>query len=1192
MEQHGRGGMMQLEFSMTTPVDEANAQQRLASTPTISVFVSASAGSGKTKLLVDRLLRLMLPRKGRDGTLQPGTHPQKIQCLTYSKAAAAEMAIRLQHKLSEWVGYSEQELNQALSDLQIVPDEAMRKAARALFAQVLDLPGGMRIETNHAFCQSILQRFPLEASINPQFKIIEEGDNILAFKQAFDEKIHLASKHDIQLLSPMVSSQNFLEILQELQQNQRFLPDVFRLIEQGNFDVYLRELLQLSYASKIDYLHAVCQEWRDEKEFKSYFEQAVAANAKSLNKIGEFGLQWLAEPAAQRVALWDVLTNCFLTQKNEIKSIKGNKTDDPDIAAYFVNQGEYILEVIDQLNRYSVYEYTLALMRVFAPIWQRYQEIKRNQGALYYNDLIAYTLVLLDDPGSAWVLYKLDGGLDHILLDEVQDNSAEQWKIAADLSTEFFSGIGRDEDQSHPRTVFAVGDYKQSIYSFQGAKPQEFLYWHKIFKQTVMQADQLWEDPQLRVSFRSSQIILDFVDHVFDPKQGLAGLSGEDKDSQILSHRSAQLEAPGRVDIWPLTRIDALDQDGAMQLWQPLTKNQKYQSAELILADTLADWISQQIGKVPSYGGKPIQAGDILILIRKRSLFSKALIRALKSKNIPLANLVKTQLLDQLAVQDLLVLCEVLLLPQDDLALACVLKSPLGGVSEESLMALAVPRKNGQSLWGTLFIRHKEREDWSAVWKMLSSLFLRIDFVTPYALLVEILGEHQGRTRLLARLGGEAIEAIDELLSQALHYETLHTPSLQGFLYWLKQSERMIKNEAESTIDMVRIMTVHGAKGLQGRLVILPDTMNPAVKQGGFQSDKVLIWKKDLSRGMTVPLYIPQKQFDIAESQMDKDEKKLTAEAESNRLLYVALTRASEWLLICGWQKTVSEDKELPIGNWYKHSVAALRELNAYSRDFTKGWEGEHLWIEQKLAVATSFVKDNIINKVQNLTKLPDWMGQDNNWIATPLPSEKISTTHLAPSRPEGIELGDIPSFISPLQTKAKRDPLYRGRLVHQLLQYLPDCPSEQRAAIALQWLKPLESQFSTKEIQKLIEQVLNIITHPLLHSLFDQQSLVEQPLVGMVNGIVITGQIDRMRILSDQILLCDFKSGRKIPREAEDVPVIYLKQMAAYWSLLTMMHPKHQINPLIVWTDIAKIMILPKELLLNYIPSGKDRLS
>ncbi|MDI2113150.1 double-strand break repair helicase AddA [Commensalibacter nepenthis] len=1188
---------MQLELLMNTPVDEANAQQRLASTPTISVFVSASAGSGKTKLLVDRLLRLMLPRKARDGTLQPGTHPQKIQCLTYSKAAAAEMAIRLQRKLSEWVGYSEQELNQALLDLEIEPNEEMRKAARALFAQVLDLPGGMRIETNHAFCQSILQRFPLEASISPQFKIIEEGDNILAFKRAFDEKIHLASEQDIQILSPIVSSQNFLEILQELQQNQRFLPPVFQLIEEGSFSLYLRRLLQLACSSKEKYLQSVCQKWRDEAEFKTYLLRALEANSKRLRDIAEAVLKWLEYSTEQRIETWDFFTSCFLTQKMELKSIKGNKTDDDDIAPYLIEQGQYILEVIDQLNIYTVYEYTLALMNVFAPIWKRYQEIKRTQGALYYNDLIAYTLMLLDDPGSAWVLYKLDGGLDHILLDEVQDNSAEQWKIAADLSTEFFAGMGRDEDQPHPRTVFAVGDYKQSIYSFQGAKPQEFLSWQKIFKRTVLEADQLWEDPQLRVSFRSSQIILDFVDQVFAPQQELKGLSGNGSENQFPAHRSAKENAPGRIDLWPLTRIDALDKEADMELWQPLQQNQKHQSAERILAETLADWISQQIGKEPPYGGKSIQAGDVLILIRKRSVFSKALIRSLKSKNIPLANLVKTQLLDQLAVQDLLILCEVLLLPQDDLALACVLKSPLGGLSEDSLMELAAPRKNGQSLWGTLFIRHEERPDWTAVWKMLSNLFLRIDFVTPYALLVEILGEHRGRTKLLARLGGEAIEAIDELLSQALQYETLHTPSLQGFLYWLKQSERMIKNEAESSVDMVRIMTVHGAKGLQGRLVILPDTMNVASKQGGFQSDKVLIWKDDPALGLTVPLYIPQKQFDIAESQLDKEQKKQSDEAESNRLLYVALTRASEWLLICGWQKPTQEQKELeelPIGNWYKHSVIALRELHASSRDFSGGWEGEHLWIEQKVISSNkSVIQDkHVIKQTKQEATLPAWMGQDSGWVAKPLASEKIPTAHLAPSRPEGIEMGDVPSIISPLQTKAKRDPLYRGRLVHQLLQYLPDCPKEARADIALHWLTPLEKQFSFKEIHYLVKQVLRIIEHPELKFLFDIESLVEQPLVGTVNGVVVTGQIDRMRILPDQILLCDFKSGRKVPTQPEETPINYLKQMAAYWALLKLLYPKHQIKPLIVWTDVAQIMFLPEQLLMNYIPTVKDNLS
>ncbi|MDI2090970.1 double-strand break repair helicase AddA [Commensalibacter oyaizuii] len=1182
-----------------TPVDEANEQQRLAATPEISVFVSASAGSGKTKLLVDRLLRLMLPRLGKDGKIHPGTHPQRIQCLTYSKAAAAEMAIRLQRKLSEWVGYSDPELDEALQDLQISPDDTMRKAARALFAQVLDLPGGMRIETNHAFCQSILRRFPLEAEINPQFKVIEEGDNILIFKRAFDEKIDEASSSDVEFLSPAVSSQNFLEILQELQQFQRFLPPLFHLIDHQEFAPYLQKLLRLPCATKAEYLYMVCNEWRDEEQFRSCLNQAVSADSKTLKRLGETALTWLNYDTQQRCERWNDLVYCFLTQEKKLRSIKGTKTDNPEIADYLKSQGEYILEVLDHLNSYLVYDYTLALFRVFTPIWKRYQEIKRTQGALYYNDLIVSTLTLLDDPGAAWVLYKLDGGLDHILLDEVQDNSAEQWKIAADLSNEFFSGIGSDDHLPHPRTVFAVGDYKQSIYSFQGAKPQEFLFWHKDFRQKVLDAGQLWRDPQLRVSFRSSQVILDFVDQVFSPHQGLKGLTGNYDQSgniELITHRSAKTDAPGRVDIWPLVQVDSADTEEEMELWQPLKENQTYLSAELILADSLAEWIKNQIGKIPSYGGAPIVAGDILILIRKRSNFSKALIRSLKSKNIPLANLVRTQLLDQLAVQDLLILCEILLLPQDDLALACVLKSPLGGLDDESLMQLAAPRREGQSLWGALYLRHKERPEWLKVWKMLSSLFLRIDYVTPYALLVEILGEHHGRAKLLARLGGEAVEAIDELLSQALQYENLHTPSLQGFLYWLKQSERMIKNEAETNLDMVRIMTVHGAKGLQGRLVILPDTMNVASPRGGFQVKNILAWKEDLQQGLMVPLYVPRKQFDLVENASYREDRKQTEEEESNRLLYVALTRASEWLLICGWQKPSNHDKsidELPQGNWYKHSFYAIRQLNAQRQSFIGEWSGDHWWVEQGQPQVLQ--KEKVAEKENNINPVsfPQWMGRDKGWIARSLPSEdRSATAHLTPSRPDGVEFGELPSVVSPLQTKVEKDPLQRGKLVHQLLQYLPDCPHEKRYSIALRWLQQLQNNYSTAEIERLVQQVLRTMEHPDLQLLFDSKSLVEQPIVGQIHDVVITGQVDRMRILDNQIIFCDFKSGRRIPKSVEEVPITYLKQMAAYWALLRSLYPKHQIKPLIIWTDITKIMFLPEHLMIQYCPERKENLS
>lgn len=1080
----------------------------------------------------------------------------------------------------------------------------MIKAARALFAQVLDLPGGMRIETNHAFCQSILRRFPLEASIIPQFQIIEEEDNLLAFKRAFNEKIGEVSLEDIRILSPLVNSENFLELLQELQKQEPDLLPVVRQVEQGEFASRLQRFLKLPKMSKEDYFTDICENWFQEEALRECLERISKPKNKTVQKIQEYGMEWLHFSCEQRKSDWKNWQSCFLTKDGAVLKVLDINTEKKRTEAEEIlfsclyEQAVYIQKVCETLKNYQVYECTLALLNVFVPIWNYYQEIKRDQGVLHYGDLIHYTLQLLDDPGAAWILYKLDGGLDHILLDEVQDNSTEQWQIAAQLSTEFFSGMGSHEADKVIRTIFAVGDYKQSIYSFQGARPQEFAYWKADFQNKVQQAQQFWEDPQLQVSFRSSQLILDFVDTVFSRDMGLIGVWDGHEEQR---HRSAHVDKPGRVEIWPLVKETQKVEEEADNIWDPLRENQHYLTSYLILAEYLADWIKAQIGTVPPYGGDPIQAGDILILIRKRSVFSKALIRALKSRNVPLANLVKTQLLDQIAVKDLLALCEVLLLPQDDLNLACVLKSPLGGLTEESLMALAAPRGKGQSLWDTLYQRHAERADWHQVWIMLSYLFSRVDHVTPYALFMEILGEYKGRAKLLARLGEEVMEAIDELLSQALHYEASHLASLQGFLYWLKQSDRSIKNEAESGIDMVRIMTVHGAKGLQGRLVILPDTVNTNSKSGGFQADKTLIWQEDPVTGIKFPLYIPT-QSQIQASEDHKETRKQLEEEESNRLLYVALTRASEWLVIAGYDKVEKnegkkEDKkgkeEQPIKrNWYDCCSQALEKLPVQSCDFHGKWEGQHFFIDKTATVGQESKEQGKISISDEKTepfsmeKLPLWMGAEQEWTATTLKAESSSAVHFTPSRPDGVIYGETPSVLSPLQGQQNKNGFYRGRLIHELLQYLPAYPVEERKALAVQWIHQSCPELVHEEIDRMVEQVIQTIECPELKNLFDSESLVEQPITGIINGVVIAGQIDRMRILPDRILLCDFKSGRRVPRTVNTVPETYLKQMAAYWVLLKEIYPDRVIQVMIVWTDSLKIMDLPIELLKDFVPS------
>lgn len=1168
-----------------TPIKEANEQQRIASCPDRSSFVSASAGSGKTKLLVDRLLRLMLPYRTEDGKFYLGTSPDRIQCLTYTKAAATEMIIRLQQRLSDWVGRSDAQLEQALTELNVIADKETKKQARALFARVLDLPGGMRIETNHAFCQCLLQKFPKEAEISPRFKIIDEVENKLVFSQALEKGITKVFSHNIECLSTVIEKKNVLEILQQLQKNAHDVHCVFELMDKGIFEACLQKNLGLQYRDKKDYIRRFCQDICSNNALKECLKKASSAKGEKLQQLSLKCNGWINKNSfdqEKHIAEW---IKFFLTDTKKTRSIKGTKEDDSTIVDFLEKYAKDVENFHYKLNAYEIFDYTIALFHIVKPIWEYYHKVKKNDGVLNYEDLISCTLKLLENPGSAWILFKLDGGIDHILLDEVQDNSSEQWKIILELSSDFFSSISSNKDVI--RTIFAVGDFKQSIYSFQGAKPQEFLKARDNFRSKVQNAQQSWADPQLRVSFRSSQIILDFVDQVCWSEKKLPGLLLCENDQ--FKHLSAQTDAPGRVDIWPILKIDSSEVATKDNLWKPKRENKFNPNAEWILADTLAIWLKSNIGNAPPYGGKPLQAGDILILVRKRTSFSTALIRSLKKHNVPLANLVKTLLLDQLAVQDLLVLCEVLLLPQDDLSLACVLKSPLGGLEEESLMELAAPRNSGQSLWQTLSLRSEEREEWSNAWKMLSALFSRVDYVTPYGLLVEILGEHRGRTNLILRLGSEAIEAIDELLSKALQYESTKAPSLQGFLHWLKQSECSVKNESEANSGMVRLMTVHGAKGLQARLVILPDALNSFSERKEGQR---VLWKNDPDIKVKIPFYIPHRDFRIPEYYSCQAERNDLEKDESNRLLYVALTRASEWLLICGSQSSAKNNNNYS-HQWYTLTLQAIKELSSQSCVFTENyWVGKHFWIEKKIENEenqTEMVISDPKRTIESIC-LPKWMGRERGWIPEYLMSESKTISSLAPSRPE--HLGSIPSLVSPLQVKNGKDPFYRGRLIHQLLQYLPDCSADKRYQIAQSWLTQFKNKYTYHEIEKIIHQVMNIMNVPELKSLFDNQSLSEQPLTGVVNGVVVMGQIDRMRILSDKILLCDFKSGRKIPKTVDQVPLIYLKQMAAYWILLKEIYPAHIIKPFIIWTDEAKVMFLPLELLSQYIPSKKDKVS
>ncbi|GCD76156.1 double-strand break repair helicase AddA [Acetobacter pasteurianus NBRC 3299] len=1171
-------------------ISQANAQQALASDPSASVFVSASAGSGKTKLLIDRLLRLMLPRLAEDGSIQPGSSPARILCLTFTKAAAAEMSIRLQKRLGRWVTLPDEELDKELAGLYVPCTDETRRRARALFAEVLDLPGGMRIGTIHAFCQSLLRRFPLEASMNPHFTVMEETDASLALQACVEAILGQQKEGVISPLAGQISLGDFIFISGVLRKDERSSSLLKLVVEDSHkAETVLCQILGLSpdilHGSTAEFLEKSCSNFPEEQNLREGFQILSKEGSEAIKRNAFSLLDWLTLPVSERAAQWSVWRNGFLTKEGKLRSVglisKKLSEKYSDISIYLQKEAERISKVEEQQRARKLAEMGSALLKMAAAVSSLYTTQKARHGQIEYDDLIQRALGLLREPGAAWVMYKLDGGIDHLLLDEVQDTSPEQWRIAGDLTEEFFAGLGGRSEDAPPRTIFAVGDYKQSIYGFQGADPDSFREWRQRFKARVQDAHLLWREPELTVSFRSTAPILKLVDAVFSESDAAKGVVEE--PGQIMEHITARPGEGGRVELWPL--VESEDEEDDISPWAPAQDNATRQSPRQKLADAVAGYISRQLNKKHFHGKNSLTAGDVLVLVPRRSPFVGMLVRALKGHNIPVVTLVRTGLAEHLAVQDMLSLCAALLLPQDDLTLACVLTSPLGGVSDNSLMALATGREKGEPLWSALRERHAEQPDWKLAWNFLNGLFRQVDYLTPYEFLSAALGPGGARARFLARLGPEAAEPIDELLSAAIRYQDQHPPSLQGFLHWMRHSEETVKREAEAGGDSVRIMTAHGSKGLQARLVILPDTV------GLPRFEDRLFWAHDKKQNIGVPLYVPRNALSVGLTRGLKDVMRGRVVEEYNRLLYVALTRAADRLVVCGWKP----GRNVPAESWYERCRIGFEKAGATEVDFQEGgWSGSMLLLEetpQEEANPKKSVPTSDVEKSADIALLPQWMGTAPLWKPTLPEAESPLARPLAPSKPDDAMLGPLPPIRSPLDiaavtpAKAREAAFRRGNLVHSLLQFLPACPVEQQPAMAHQWLARPASGLSSHEATELAQQVIAVLSLPELVDLFDPAARAEQRLAGVAGGQVIVGQVDRLRILPDKVLVCDFKTGRHAPRKVQDTPVLYLRQMAAYRALLQGIWPDRPVVCVLVWTEMPRADVLPDALLDKYAP-------
>ena len=1134
-----------------SPGPDPERQQQEASNPTRSVWVSASAGSGKTTVLTKRVTRLLLD----------GVPPERILCLTFTRAAAAEMSMRVMAQLSLWATCSDEELDSDIDKLQNeLPSSKQKTEARKLFASVLSCPGGMRIRTIHAFAQEILRRFPIEAGLPPHFAVIEENDakqmqeDVLMelLRESTDTKGGLSQA--LNLLVCDLSEKGFRDAMRgALHDRARLDTSTKNADGFKNLIMQMREALELvlDETSKNILRKTVDFAILPQDEIRLAARQ-LAEGSKSFVESSIIIAGWLDLPPEERAIEFDQYAGCFLTKDG----VPLKKLTNKDLAAKYPElddilrrEAERLQNMLEKLETALIAELTEAVLTVGSELNRRYGERKLLQAALDYDDLIINTDRLLRRPGIApWVLYKLDGGLDHILVDEAQDTSRAQWSIIQTLTDEFFAGKSARDGIN--RTLFVVGDEKQSIFSFQNADPEAFADMRRVFDERIAAADKKLLPVSLHVSFRSAPAILKAVDTVFANMLARAGVSMEPVEHFPAPLRREDVPKIGCVEVWPLLPMPEKEKasDGIWIL--PLDyEAERDPQAELAarIADKISGWLKQK--EKLSGTDQVISPGDIMILLRKRGRFADLMVRALKQRNVPVTGVDRMHLIKQLPVMDLLALMQFALLPEDDLNLASVLRGPILNLTEDQLMKLAIGRKG--SLWHSL-VDQASVKDFAAAHNYLAHLLSIADFTTPFAMLAHILNETcpgstiSGRRAIWSRLGPDALDPIEELLNAAQNFSRRHAPSLQAFIHWLTIGDSEIKRELDRGGGQVRIMTAHASKGLEAPIVFLPDTANVPRSQ----DIPKLQWNEE-----GIPFYLARKPGGGEPARLWQDARQKQLD-EYRRLFYVALTRAASRLYICGWEVKKDADAETCWHNLAANALQALHEPAA----------AENLTPEPLVAFADPELQ---MAKVKNMpAKVSSQKIPMPDWARQPAPAEKTAPRTVAPSH-----------AIAPA-TATPDSAFTRGRIIHRLLQSLPDAAVSERSTLAQRFLANPRHRLTTAQQNEIRNEVMKLLQSPEYAPLFGPNSRAEVPLVGTVKTLIISGQVDRLCLLDDAVWIVDFKTNRPPPTQAQDVPEAYRLQLASYRTLLQEIYPGKAIRCFLLWTYGPLLMELPVEML------------
>ena len=1201
--------------------DSVRTTQARASDPTASAFVSANAGSGKTHVLVQRVIRLLLN----------DVPPEKILCITFTKAAAANMAERVFSTLGHWVTLDDAALDAAIAAVGIAQPRALRNRARELFACALETPGGLKVQTIHALCTRLLQLFPFEANVPARFSVIDERDqNDMMERANLAVLLAAAREPDSRLGRALATAMaaaadaTFKEVVREAcLSREHFIAWTSAAGSPEAAAAQLSSALGIGEADRIEDVERAILDgpnlprasW---KKIAGLLDTGSKSDTDQAARLRDA----LQAPAAEQV---DAYLEVFLTDdRKPRKSLltAGFRGKNPPIERLFDQESLRLDALIERRRALTTRDRTEALLHIATAAAENYRREKQERGLLDYDDLIDRTLALLDKVSAGWVHYKLDRGIDHVLIDEAQDTSPRQWDIVAHLIAEFSSGAGARDGLV--RTIFAVGDEKQSIFSFQGAAPREFDARRRALRRKFEDAGLKFDPVSFNTSFRSGAAILHAVDHVFRDQAIYRSIHAVEA---YPIHDALSDAGPSLIDLWELQLPDDRpDLEG----WRAPFDAVSETSPEVRMARRIQAEIRALVegGTMTGPIGRRrrVSYGDMLVLVRRRGNAFDAVIQALKHANIPVAGADRLKLTEHIAIIDLMNLADALLLPGDDLALAVALKSPLFGLNDDDLFKLAWQRR------GTLreALRQAAADEaaadeaaadaaaagdarFAAAHERLERYQRRLARETPFAFYAWLLGGDGGRQRILRRLGPEANDALDEFLELALNHERKAPASLQGFMAWLRSADTEVKRDMEISRDEVRVMTVHGAKGLESAVVFLVDTT-------AAPADSLRLRLIPLPGGAVV--WAGRKADDPAMVATARQAMLEETEDEYRRLLYVAMTRAADRLVVAGCMP----------GN-----RAQVRALSWYDL-IGKGLEGSGL-PPQTVATAQGpvrrYQRPNDIEAAPAIAAaavprpqpidLPDWLqpppaperfpvigNHHGNVIAS---EAKQSTSHRAQSSGllryarndvvgpgDAMQVGSAPAggrlrpsgaaVPPPGRGQPQGEPerlraraLQRGTLVHRLLQSLPEIAAERRRAAALNYLARQAKEYSVKELsvkefseaerETLVQAVLNLIADDRFKALFGPGSRAEVAIAGRLRRpgrppLKVSGQIDRLVVTPAEILIVDFKTNQARPEQA---PAAYLRQLALYRAVLQQIYPERPVRAALLWTEALEWM-------------------